>query len=72
MILYDTDGGTILKYSDDGPVGVGSQIVFYPDGPGTYFVKILPYSKANNTGNCGSTYSFLITRHRIYLPFVRR
>jgi hypothetical protein len=72
MILYDTNATTILALNDDGPNGLASQIVFIPHHRGGYYLKIFPYDAENNTGNCGSTYSFIITRHRLFLPLLVR
>jgi hypothetical protein len=41
LILYDTDGATVLAFDDDSGPGFGAQITFTFPAPGTYFVECL-------------------------------
>ncbi|MDQ7028358.1 MAG: PPC domain-containing protein [Ardenticatenia bacterium] len=67
LYLYDTDGTTLLaKDTSETP---SSQIVWRPTAPGTYYVKIDPYS-SRYTQLCGATYDFFIARYRVHLPLV--
>ncbi len=72
LTLYDTDGETQLAWNDDaGPDGSNSIILWSPPSAGTFYMKIEPYSE-NNAGNCGTFYSFGITRFTIYIPLADR
>jgi hypothetical protein len=39
LVLYDTDGATVLAFDDDSGLGVGAQMTFTFPAPGTYFVE---------------------------------
>lgn len=69
LYLYDTDGTTLL--AKDTSATPSSQIVWRPTAPGTYYVKVAPYSTLY-TQVCGATYDFFIARYRVNLPLVAR
>jgi len=70
MELYDTDSTTLLA-SDTRFSPAASEIVWTPNTTGTYYVAVSP-RWSNNAVDCGSTYDFVIGRHRVYLPLVMR
>jgi cytoskeletal protein CcmA (bactofilin family) len=39
LILYDTDGTTLLTFDEDSGPGLGAQIIFTFAAPGTYFIE---------------------------------
>ncbi|MGH7450610.1 MAG: pre-peptidase C-terminal domain-containing protein, partial [bacterium] len=41
LVLYGTDGTTVLAFDDDSGPGLGAQITFTFPAPGTYFVECL-------------------------------
>ena len=68
--LYGPDGTTLLAQDDDDGYGLGSLIAWTPAAPGTYFIKVKPYSSYSNAANCGATYSFFVSGAHVYLPWV--
>jgi hypothetical protein len=52
LVLYGTDGTTVLAFDDDNGPGLGAQITFTFPAPGTYFVECLasPFAPSDITG----------------------
>lgn len=67
LLLYDTDGTTLLAQA--GAFGGARTAVIHHRfaGMGTYYVKVEPASLSNTT-LCGSTYLLVIGNRSIYLP----
>lgn len=69
--LYDHRGDDLM-HDDDGGTGRGSRIQFAPAAAGMYYVEVVPYDADENTGNCGATYTLLISRDQVYMPVINR
>ncbi|MGH7596385.1 MAG: pre-peptidase C-terminal domain-containing protein [bacterium] len=52
LILYGTDGTTVLAFDDDEGPGLGAQITFTFPAPGTYFLECLtsPFAPSDTIG----------------------
>lgn len=73
LYLYHMDGSILVELTRDTSYSpAASEIAWTPSVSGTYYVKVVPYHPYEHTEDCGSTYDFLISHRRVYLPLKLR